>query len=385
MIERILKIEDVQTDSVFLWGARQTGKSTLLVNLFPDATYIDLLRLDTFERLRRNPSLLREDLQSKQPGDIVIIDEVQKLPDLLNEVQWLIVRKDIHFILSGSSARKLKRYGTNLLGGRALRCRLLPLVSAEIPDFNLIKACNNGMLPRHYLTENATKRLQAYVGDYLQQEIMAEALSRNLSSFTRFLEVAALSDGEMVNYNNIASDCGVSAVTVKEYFSILEETLVGFMLPAYTKVRQRRVIKAPKFYYFDVGIVNYLTHRVNLLPGSADFGHAFEHLIVQELVAYVDYRQKHVVLSYWRTASGIEVDVVVSDEYSSDILFAIEIKSSEEIQNRHLKGLRSFRDEYPNTKLIVVGLDKISRATEDGISVLYATDFLKALWAGELF
>lgn len=385
MIERILKIEDVQTDSVFLWGARQTGKSTLLVNLFPDATYIDLLRLDTFERLRRNPSLLREDLQSKQPGEIVIIDEVQKLPDLLNEVQWLIVRKDIHFILSGSSARKLKRYGTNLLGGRALRCRLLPLVSAEIPDFNLIKACNNGMLPRHYLTENATKRLQAYVGDYLQQEIMAEALSRNLSSFTRFLEVAALSDGEMVNYNNIASDCGVSAVTVKEYFSILEETLVGFMLPAYTKVRQRRVIKAPKFYYFDVGIVNYLTHRVNLLPGSADFGHAFEHFIVQELVAYVDYRQKHVVLSYWRTASGIEVDVVVSDEYSSDILFAIEIKSSEEIQNRHLKGLRSFRDEYPDTKLIVVGLDKISRATEDGISVLYATDFLKALWDGELF
>lgn len=241
------------------------------------------------------------------------------------------------------------------------------------------------MLPRHYLTENATKRLQAYVGDYLQQEIMAEALSRNLSSFTRFLEVAALSDGEMVNYNNIASDCGVSAVTVKEYFSILEETLVGFMLPAYTKVRQRRVIKAPKFYYFDVGIVNYLTHRVNLLPGSADFGHAFEHFIVQELVAYVDYRQKHVVLSYWRTASGIEVDVVVSDEYSSDILFAIEIKSSEEIQNRHLKGLRSFRDEYPDTKLIVVGLDKISRATEDGISVLYATDFLKALWDGELF
>ncbi len=385
MIERILKIEDVQTDSVFLWGARQTGKSTLLVNLFPDATYIDLLRLDTFERLRRNPSLLREDLQSKQPGDIVIIDEVQKLPDLLNEVQWLIVRKDIHFILSGSSARKLKRYGTNLLGGRALRCRLLPLVSAEIPDFDLIKACNNGMLPRHYLTENATKRLQAYVGDYLQQEIMAEALSRNLSSFTRFLEVAALSDGEMVNYNNIASDCGVSAVTVKEYFSILEETLVGFMLPAYTKVRQRRVIKAPKFYYFDVGIVNYLTHRGKLLPGSADFGHTFEHLVVQELVAYVEYRQKHVVLSYWRTASGIEVDVVVSDEYSSDILFAIEIKSSEEIQNRHLKGLRSFRDEYPDTKLIVVGLDKISRATEDGISVLYATDFLKALWDGELF
>lgn len=182
-----------------------------------------------------------------------------------------------------------------------------------------------------------------------------------------------------------SSDCGVSAVTVKEYFSILEETLVGFMLPAYTKVRQRRVIKAPKFYFFDVGVVNYLTHRVKLLPCSADFGHTFEHLIVQELVAYVKYRQKHVELSYWRTASGIEVDVIVSDEYSSDIMYAIEIKSCEEIQNRHLKGLRSFRDEYPDAKLMVMGLDKVSRTTEDGISVLYAIDFLKTLWNGEFF
>lgn len=385
MIERLLKIEDIQTDSVFLWGARQTGKSTLLVNLFPEATYIDLLQLDTYERLRRNPSILREDLSDKQPGDIVIIDEVQKLPELLNEVQWLIVRKDIHFILSGSSARKLKRCGANLLGGRALRCRLLPLVSAEIPDFDLIKACNNGMLPRHYLIANATKRLQAYVGGYLQQEIMAEALTRNLSSFTRFLEVAALSDGEMINYNNIATDCGVSAVTIKEYFSILEETLIGFTLPAYTKVKQRRVIKAPKFYLFDVGVANYLTHKTNLLPGSVDFDHAFEHLIIQELTAYIEYKQKHVVLSYWRTASGIEVDAIISDEYSSDVLWAIEIKSSEEIQNRHMKGLRSFREEYPNAKLAIVGLDKISRTTDDNIKILYAMDFLKKLWNGDLF
>lgn len=385
MIERLLKIEDIQTDSVFLWGARQTGKSTLLMNLFPEATYIDLLQLDTFERLRRNPSVLREDLSSKQPGEIVIIDEVQKLPELLNEVQWLIVRKDIHFILSGSSARKLKRCGANLLGGRALRCRLFPLVSAEIPDFDLVKACNNGMLPRHYLIENATKRLQAYVGDYLQQEVMAEALTRNLSSFTRFLEVAALSDGEMINYNNIASDCGVSAVTVKEYFSILEETLIGFTLPAYTKVKQRRVIKAPKFYLFDVGVANYLSHKANLLPGSTDFGHAFEHLIIQELTAYIEYRQKHVILSYWRTASGIEVDAIISDEYSADVLWAIEIKSSEEIQNRHIKGLRSFREEYPNANLTIVGLDKISRTTDDDIKILYAVDFLKKLWNGDLF
>ena len=187
MIERILKLEDISVESIFLWGARQTGKSTLLNTLFPQARYYDLLKSDVFERLHRRPALLREELLLADAMDIVIIDEVQKIPELLDEVHWLMTNKEIRFILCGSSARKLRRCGANLLGGRAIRNVLYPFVSAELPDFNLLRAVNNGMLPRHYLVENPERRLQAYIGDYLQEEILAEALTRNLSSFSRFL------------------------------------------------------------------------------------------------------------------------------------------------------------------------------------------------------
>ena len=270
MLTRILKLEEIQDDSLFLWGARQTGKSTLLKALFPDAIYYDLLKADVFARLRVNPSLLRQQVESLPLGAIVIIDEVQKLPALLDEVHWLIVNRDTRFILCGSSARKLRRSGANLLGGRALSDRLYPLVSAEIPDFDLNRAINNGMLPRHYLISNAKRRLTSYVGDYLQQEIIAEAITRDLTSFTRFMTVAAINDGEVVNYTRIASDCGVSAVTVKEYFAILQETMIGYLIPAYTSTIKRRVVQAPKFYYFDVGIVNQLLNRHNLSPGTAE-------------------------------------------------------------------------------------------------------------------
>ena len=231
MIDRILKINDIQEDSVFLFGARQTGKTTLLLSLFPNAKFYDLLENDTYERLRRNPSLLRQELANAKEGEIVVIDEIQLIPELLNEVHWLITRQSLHFVLSGSSARKLKRKGVNTLGGRALKNVLYPLVSAETPDFDLIKAVNRGMLPTLYLATSdrlVMKRMQAYVSVYLKEEIAAEALVRKLYSFNRFLEVAALTNGEMVNYNNIAQDCGIDAKTVKEYFAILEETLIGW-------------------------------------------------------------------------------------------------------------------------------------------------------------
>ena len=231
MIQRYFKIEDVRHGSVFLFGARQTGKTTLLLSLFPNRRFYDMLENDTYERLRRNPSLLRQELQDCEPEEIVIIDEIQLIPELLNEVHWLITRKDIHFILSGSSARKLKRKGVNTLGGRAVKNVLYPLVSAEIPDFDLMRAVNRGMLPTHYLAPDnrqLQKRLQAYISVYLKEEIAAEALVRRLPAFTRFMEVAALTNGEMVNYRNIAQDCGVDAKTVKEYFNILEQTLVGY-------------------------------------------------------------------------------------------------------------------------------------------------------------
>jgi predicted AAA+ superfamily ATPase len=232
--DRIQRIIDLHNDSVFLWGARQVGKSTLVKKLYPNAIFYDLLKSDEYFRLQRKPQLLREELEFYGSDTLVIIDEIQKIPQLLDEVHWLIVNKGIKFLLCGSSARKLKRVGTNLLGGRALSVSLYPLVSAEIPDFDLIKAINNGMIPRHYMVQNPNKRLEAYIGVYLKEEIQEEAAIRQLASFNRFLDIAAQCSGEMVNYTNIAQDCGVSATTIKEYFNILEQTLIGYMIPAFT-------------------------------------------------------------------------------------------------------------------------------------------------------
>lgn len=376
--KRILKLEDADTDSLFLWGARQVGKSTLLESLFPDARYYDLLKNEEFERLLRRPQLLREELQTFDEKTLVVIDEVQKIPQLLDEVHWLMVNRGIRFILCGSSARKLKRVGTNLLGGRALKTTMYPFVSSEIPDFNLIRGINNGMIPRHYMIENPTRRLQAYIGIYLDEEIRMEAQLRNLSSFTRFLEVAAQSCGEIVNYTNIAQDCGVSATTVKEYFNILEQTLIGYMIPAFTLSKKRRAIGAPKFYYFDVGVANYLLHRNNLEPGSADFGHAFEHFLIQELIAYLGYHYSTEKLSYWRTTSGYEVDAIIGEGR-----IAIEFKSADEVQSKHTKGLKAFSEDFPDSRLIVVSLDK-NRRTMNGVEIIPAMDFLSDLWSGQV-
>lgn len=376
--DRIQKILDVQDDSVFLWGARQVGKSTLVKKLFPNAIFYDLLKSDEYYRLMRRPQLLREELLSFDENTLVVIDEIQKIPALLDEVHWLIVNNGIRFVLCGSSARKLKRVGTNLLGGRALSVSLFPLVSAEIPDFDLFHAINNGMIPRHYMSKNPQKRLEAYIGVYLKEEIQEEAVVRQLSSFNRFLDVAAQCDGEMINYTNIAQDCGVSAVTIKEYFNILEQTLIGYMIPAFTLTKKRRAITTRKFYYFDIGVVNHLLNRSNLQPGSIDFGHAFEHFMIQEIIAYLSYYEKKEKLSYWRTAGGYEVDAIIGDAR-----VAIEFKSSDEVQSKHTKGLKAFEEDFPETRKIIVSLDRNKRIL-NGIEVIPATEFLKMLWNGEI-
>lgn len=376
--KRIIDLSEISNDSLFLWGARQVGKSTMLKERFPNARYYDLLKNEEFERLLRRPQLLREELAQCNEKSLVIIDEVQKIPQLLDEVHWLIVNQGIRFILCGSSARKLKRVGTNLLGGRALTSVMYPLVSAEVDDFDLIKAVNNGMVPRHYMIENPTRRLQAYIGVYLNEEIRIEAQLRNMPSFTRFLEVAAQCDGEIINYTNIAQDCGVSAVTVKEYFAILEQTLIGYMIPAFTLSKKRRAIGAPKFYYFDVGIVNYLLHRNHLTPGSDSFGHAFEHFIIQEIIAYAGYHHLDECVSYWHTTSGYEVDCIIGEGKT-----AIEIKSSTEVQSRHLKGLKAFSEDFPLSRLIIVSLDANKR-TMNGVEIIPALQFLSNLWDGKI-
>jgi len=379
MINRILSLDNVYGDSTFVWGARQVGKTTMIRNSFPNAVYYDLLQAKDFERLQRNPSLLGEELAVLNEGDTVVIDEVQKIPQLLDEVHSLIFSKNIRFILSGSSPRKIKRCGANLLGGRALKEIMYPFVSAEIPDFDIHKAVRYGMLPRHYLVSDPWRRLGAYIGVYLNEEIREEALSRDLKTFSRFMEIAAFSNGEILVYKNIAQDCGIDYRTVAGYFEVLVDTLVGYMIPSFTQTQKRRTIQAPKFYYFDVGIANYLRNRRNIQLGSTDFGHAFEHFIIQEIIAYLGYNQKEEQLSYWRTNSGYEVDAIIGAGR-----VAIEIKATEEIQSRHTKGLKAFREDFPDCRLIAVSFDARPRITND-VEVYPATDFLRKLWKNEIF
>ncbi|HOY50787.1 MAG TPA: AAA family ATPase [Prolixibacteraceae bacterium] len=370
--------EGLRNESAFLWGARQTGKSTLLKWLFPDVLYFDLLLSSEFERFKRNPMLLVEIIQSGIPKMPVIIDEIQRLPELLNTVHWLIVNKGIQFILSGSSPRKILSSGGNLLGGRAFRYELFPLVSAEIPDFNLDVALNNGLLPRHYQSRQVKKLHSAYIGSYLKDEIMAEARIRNADSFTRFLEVAAFSNGESVNYTNIAAECGVSSPTVRTYFEILEDTLTGRSLPSFQKKPKRRIIHASKFYYFDLGLANYLLKRTRVEPGTETFGKAFEHFIFQELTAHSSYSGINYPLSYWRTSSGIEVDFILGDHE-----VAIEVKSSQSVHPRHLSGLKSFSEDYSAKHKIMVTNEPYPRQV-DGIQLLPWKVFLENLWSGAI-
>ena len=380
MFKRMQDLSLRGQESCFLWGARQTGKSTLLKELFPFSPKYDLLLSSEFGRLQRNPSLMLQELLANPPVDSpVIIDEVQKIPQLLDDVQWLIVNKNIQFILCGSSARKLKRAGANLLGGRALRFELFPLVYPEIPDFDLLRALNSGLLPRHYLSNKPELLLEAYVGEYLKEEIAQEALTRNIPAFSRFLEAAAFSNGEMVVYKNIASECGVSAPTVKEYFDIVVDTLIGSFLPSFQKSPKRRVIQAPRFYYFDVGLANFLLKRKNIVPKSEVFGKAFEHFIYQELVAHSHYSGLKYPISYWRTTSGIEVDFILGDHE-----VALEVKGVDQVTGEHMKGLKAFQEEYSTKRSIIVSLDPRPRQLDNGIVVLPWAVFLQKLWNGEL-
>lgn len=379
MLTRQLNItNEVRGGSIFLFGARQTGKSTLLREQCPNAIYFDLLDTEIMNRFAKRPTLLYETLLTKPQGTLVIIDEIPEVPQLLNEVHRLISEKALIFILCGSSARKLKRKGHNKLGGRALPVQLFPLVSVEIPDFDIDRAVNVGMLPPHYLSTDPARNLAAYVGVYLKEEIKQESLVRNLNSFQRFLEVAALTNGEILNYNNVAQDCGVSATTVRSYFDILEDTLIGYRIPAYTRTTKRRLVQAPKFWYFDVGVANHLLHRHSLMRGSVEYGHAFEHLLIQEIYAYLHYAHKDERLSYWRSYTGHEVDAVIGEAR-----VAIEIKSVQEVLPRHLKGLKAFGEDYPHSRRIIISLDPFDRVI-DGIECMHLSEFLTQLWAGNL-
>ncbi|MBN1127933.1 MAG: ATP-binding protein [Chitinispirillaceae bacterium] len=370
--------------AAFLWGARKTGKSTFLSHEYPESLRVDLLLSDTFYDLLRTPSLLREQLiLSAERGTLtqpVIIDEVQKIPALLDEVHWLIENKKISFILCGSSARKLKRGHANLLGGRAWRFVMHPFVSAEIGDFDLLRALNHGLIPDHYHENDYRRSQKGYVVDYLREEIMAEGLTRNIAAFSRFTDVLGFCTGEMINYSNIARDCGVDSKTIREYFQIVADTNLGFFVEPFTKRRKRNIISStPKFYLFDTGIANFLSRQTIEEEKGPQFGRSFEHFIFTELIAYNDYKECDKTIRYWRTVQGQEVDFVIDDAEA-----IIEVKGASRVDAADLRHLHSFTNEYKPRKAIVVSNELKPR--KSGEIQLYPWRlFLEMLWRGEIF
>jgi len=377
MFKRALVLPPPGEETFFLWGPRQTGKTTLLRETYRDALWLDLLKADEYRRYLERPDLLREELADRPLPNQVVIDEIQKVPQLLDEVHWLHENSGVRFALCGSSARKVRHGAANLLGGRALRYALMGLTANELAsDLDLDRLLNHGYLPRLYESNRTQRMLAAYVGDYLKEEIAAEGLVRNLPEFSGFLNAAALSDGDLVNFSNIARDCGVSSNTVKGHFGILEDTLLGGWLPAYTKRPKRRVIGAPKFYFSDVGVVNFLARRGHLEAGGELYGKAFENWVFHELSAYDAYHSTFAELHYWRLASGIEVDFIVGD-----MAVAIEAKASSRITADHMKGLRHLAQEHPRARRLVVCLERKRRRTEDGIEILPYRAFIDELSA----
>lgn len=382
MFQRLLRLPPPGKETFFLWGPRQAGKTTLLREAYPDARWLDLLKADSFRRYSARPELLRGELEADPPGPgrQVVIDEVQKVPALLDEVHWLIENRGVRFALCGSSTRRLRRGGANLLGGRALRYELHGLTAREAArDFDLDHMLNAGYLPRIYAADRPARLLDAYLGDYLREEIAAENLVRNLSSFSDFLDAAALGDGEIVNFANIARECGVSLPTVKGHYGILNDTLLGRWLPAWRRRTKRRLRARPKFYFGDVGVVNRLALRGRLEAGSEAYGHAFENWVFHELTAWAAYTGSDVPLAYWKSAGGVEVDFVLGD---MDV--AIEAKSSARITADRLRGLATLADDQPVRRRIVVCREPVPRKTADGIEILPAGDFVERLWAGDI-
>ncbi len=388
MINRILDLALPSGKTVFLWGARKTGKSTFLKQKYPNSLWIDLLKNDVFRRYLKNPEFLREEIlalndSSKMP---IIIDEIQKIPALLDEIHWLIEHNSsIAFILCGSSLRRLKHEGSNLLGGRAWRQVFTPLCYPELPTFNLLRILNNGLLPEHYLGENdATRSLNSYISDYLIPEIQWESRIRNLGSFSRFLEAISFSNGEMLNLSNIARESGINVKTVQSYVDLLIDMLLGYLIFPFSKIVSRQIIVShPKFYFFDPGIVRILKKvpKFDALKGG-DAGHSFEHYIFLELVSFKEINRLNFDINFWRTKSGAEVDFIINRGK-----IAIECKIASTVEKRDFKGLIDFANEHHPERSILVCMvpsKRIMRINDVDVELYPLEQFLKELWDGQI-
>ncbi len=358
--------------SFFLLGPRGTGKSTLLRETLPHAHVYDLLDAEVFRRLLREPKLIAQETDSSK---LVVIDEIQKLPLLLDEVHRLISTRKQTFLLTGSSARKLRKGGVNLLAGRAFQAELFPLTSQEIVNFDLLAYLNTTGLPEYQGQPLAYEFLRAYVGTYLQEEIQAESLTRNLQGFSRFLDVVGFNNGEELTYAGIASDTGIAVRTLEGYFDILKDTLLGFSVPPFVLTKKRKAITRSKHFLFDVGVVNTLAKRGKIEYKSELFGRAFEHFIALELRAWISYQRVDIALQYWRSTSQHEVDFILGTD------LAIEVKGTDLVTEKHLKGLRALKEEGLVRTYAVVSLDPNERVTEDGIRIWPWQTFLNKLWS----
>ena len=363
--------------SIFLFGPRRTGKSTYLRTTFPNAVYYDLLDGRVFRDLSASPELIRQRLH---PNDtLVIIDEVQKLPQLLDEVHKMIEeRKNLRFILTGSSLRKLRRGGANLLAGRALTVHFFPLVYPEIPAVALEQRLLRGNLPAMTTSAIPGEDLKAYVGDYIREEIQGEFESRKLEGFSRFLNFAATCSGQQVNYTALGQELGINPKTVREYFQVLDDTLLGTELPAFTKGSKRKPVTTAKFYFFDIGITNTLMNRSFTEVSEDMIGSGLEHLVFHELRSYLSYKRLDIPLHYWRTQSQIEVDFLLGDE------IAVEVKASARVSRKDMRGLEALSEEISLKRRILVCREQFSRVADNGIEILPIEIFFEELWAGRI-
>lgn len=360
--------------SFFLFGPRATGKSTVVRKQLGDsAMIIDLLDSRLFLRLSASPQDLESIVDAGSPGKIVVIDEVQRIPELLNEVHRLIENRRLTFLLTGSSARKLRRGKANLLGGRVWEARMFPFIRRELPDFDLDRYLRYGGLPMVYLSNEPEEELDAYVNTYLKEEIMAEGLIRKLPPFSRFLRAMALSNGQMINFTKLANDCQVPPSTVVEYVALLEDTLIGFLLPAWTESTKRKAIRTGKFFFFDPGVTHLLAGTKVLDHNSDLYGKSFEQFIAMEIRACLSYRRQKTTFAFWRSTHGHEVDYLIGTAT------AIEVNAANRVSPRDCKGLEALAAEGVFKNFVLVSQDPIS-ARYGAVRAMHWEQFLRELW-----
>jgi uncharacterized protein len=380
--DRILNLPSLlDKKSYFLFGPRATGKSFLInQQLSQDSIVFNLLNTENYLKLSMAPYLLEELIlgqMQKKDKQIIVIDEIQKIPLLLNEVHRLIEDYRWKFLLTGSSARKLKYGNANLLAGRARSAELFPLCWPEIPHFDLTRYLEWGGLPIIIESDDPREDLLSYINTYLYEEIQAEGFVRNLPKFSSFLQLAAHTNGQIVNYSKIASDVGVSVPTIREYYQILEDTLIGFTLPAWLNSKKRKAASSGKFYLFDIGVSNVLNGIKKVEQPSNLYGRAFEHWMALELRSYLSYRRIHEPLNFWRSQQHHEVDFLVGETA------AIEVKATDRINNQDIKNLTILAEEKAFKKYYLVSHDRVRRLTGN-IICLFWQDFINELWSDKI-